>query len=136
MRFSEETYKRLRSIIHPNLRKNIEKFRIENYFVFPHYHGCGKKNRNGTNKNINYKIGEICKKPTDYLNWKRMYDIPWKNIPHSIYFTRYGSNYGMNNFVKNKGRQWFDWDKKEYFDKSCWIKTEVEYFNNESSKSN
>ena len=42
MKFSEDTYKRLKSIIHPNLRKNIEKFRIDNYFVFPNYHGCGK----------------------------------------------------------------------------------------------
>ena len=46
MRFSEETFERLKSIFHLKLRKNIENFKIENYFVFPHYHGCGKRNRN------------------------------------------------------------------------------------------
>ena len=136
MRFSEEIFERLKSIFHPKLRKNIEKFKIENYFIFPHYHGCGKRNRNGTNKKINYKIGEICKKPTDYLNWKSMNDIPWENIQHKIYLTRYGSNYGMNNFAKNKGRQWFDWDKKQYIDRSHWIVPENLYFKNKSSKSN
>ena len=118
LRFSEETYERMKSIIHPKLRKNIDNFKIDGYYVFPHYHDCGKRNRNGTNKKINYKIGEICKKPTDHFNWKSLYDIEWKNTPHKICFTRYGSNYGMNNFPKNKGRQWFGWDKKQYFDKS------------------
>ena len=41
MRFSEETYQRLKNI-HPKLRKNIEKLKIDSYYIFPHYHGCGK----------------------------------------------------------------------------------------------
>ena len=135
MRFSEETYKRLKSIIHPKLRKNIENFKIYGYYIFPHYHGCGKQNRNGTNKKINDRIGEICKKPTEKLNWKSMYDIKWKYIQRIIYFTRYGNNFGMSNFAKCKGRQWFDWDKKQYFDRNHWIESEILYYNEKSSKS-
>ena len=135
MRFSEETYKRLKSIIHPKLRKNIKKFKIDGYDIFPHYHNCGKRNWNGTNKKINYRIGEMCKKPTEKLNWKSIYDIKWKNIQRKFYFTRYGSNFGMSNFAKCKGRQWFDWNKKQYFDRKRWIEPEILYFNNESSKS-
>ena len=71
----------------------------------------------------------------DYLNWKSMYDIKSKNIPHKIYFTRYGSNYDMNNFAKNKGKQWFDWDEKQYFDNDRWIKPEIDYFNKENAQS-
>ena len=50
MRMSEETYERLKSVFHPKIRKNIEKFKQENYYIFPSYHGCGKRNRNGVNK--------------------------------------------------------------------------------------
>ena len=64
-----------------------------------------------------------------------MYDIKWRNIQHKFYFTRYGSNFEMNNFAKCKGRQWFDWDNKQYFDRNRWIEPEILYFNNESSKS-
>ena len=67
MRFSEETYERLKSIIHPKLRKNIDNFKIDGYYIFPHYHNCGKRNRNGANKKINYRIGEMCKKPTEKI---------------------------------------------------------------------
>ena len=136
MRFSEEKYERMKSIIHPKLRKNIDKFKIDGYYVFPYYHNCGKRNRNGANKKINYRIGEICKSPTYKLNWKSMHDIKWANIQYKIYLTRYGTNYGMNNFAKCKGRQWFDWDKKQYFNRKRWIEAENLYYNNESPKSN
>ena len=33
MRFSEETYERMKSIIHPELRKNIDNFKIDGYYV-------------------------------------------------------------------------------------------------------
>ena len=59
MTFSEQTYEKMKSIIHPKLRKNIDNFKIDGYYVFPHYHNCGKRNRNGTNKKINYRIGEM-----------------------------------------------------------------------------
>ena len=132
MRFSEETYERIKSIIHPKLRKNIDNFKIDGYYVFPHYHNCGKQNRNGTNKKINYSIGETCKSPTYKLNWKSMYDISWESIPHKIYLTRYMATFGTNNFAKSRGRKWFDWDKKQYFDRSHWTESEYSYYEKEN----
>ena len=78
----------------------------------------------------------MCKSPTYKLNWKSMYDIKWTNIQCKIYFTRYGSNFGMSNFAKCKGRQWFDWDKKQYVDRKHWIEPEILYYNNKSPNSN
>ena len=42
----------------------------------------------------------------------------------------------MNNFAKCKGRQWFDWDKKQYFNRKHWIEAENLYYDNKSPKSN
>ena len=66
---------------------------------------------------------------------KKSIDI-WTNIQRKIYFTRYETNFGMSNFAKCKGRQWFDWDKKQYFDRSHQIEPEILHFKNESSKPN
>ena len=63
MRISKESYERLKSVFHPKIRKNIERFKQENYCIFPSYHGCGKRNRNGVNKKINYVVGEMCNSP-------------------------------------------------------------------------
>ena len=70
MRFSEHDYKKFKSMIHPKLKANIQKFKKDDYYIFPTYHGCGKRNRNGTNKKVNYRIGDMCKKATYTLNWK------------------------------------------------------------------
>ena len=127
-RMSEETYERLKSVFHPKLRKNIGKFKQENYYMFPLYHGCGKMNRNGTNKKINYSVGEICKSPTYKISFKPLHEIEWEYLPNKIYFTRYGARYGMNNFAKCKGTQWFDWDKKQFFEKRLWLEIEKKHY--------
>ena len=123
MRMSEETYERLKSVFHPKLRRNIRKFKQENYFIFPLYHGCGKKNRNGTNKKINYSVGEMCISPT-YSLLPKVNNIKLKYLPQKIYFTRYGGQFGMQNLVKTKGKKWFDWDKGQFFEREQWIKIE------------
>ena len=128
MRMSEETYERLKSAFHPKLRRNIRKFKQENYFIFPLYHGCGKKNRNGTNKKINYSVGEMCISPT-YSLLPKVNNIKLKYLPQKIYFTRYGGQFGMKNFAKTKGKKWFDWDKGQFFERELWIETERKAFN-------
>ena len=70
MRFSENTHKKFKSMIHPKLKANIHKFKKGGYYFLPTYHGCGKRNRNGTNKKVNYRIGDMCEKATYNLNWK------------------------------------------------------------------
>ena len=128
MRMSEETYERLKSVFHPKLRRNIRKFKQENYFIFPLYHGCGKKNRNGTNKKINYSVGEMCISPM-YSLLPKVNNIKLKYLPQKIYFTRYGGQFGMKNFAKTKGKKWFDWDKGQFFERELWIETERKAFN-------
>ena len=123
MRMSEKTYERLKSVFHLKLRKNIDKFKEGNYFIFPLYHGCGKRNRNGTNKKINYSVGEICISPT-YGLLPKTNNTKLKYLPQKIYFTRYGGQFGMNNFAKTKGKKWFDWDKGQFFEREHWIEIE------------
>ena len=128
MRISKESYERLKSVFHPKIRKNIERFKQENYYIFPSYHGCGKRNRNGVNKKINYAIGEMCNSPTYKLSLKPMHEIKWEHLPTKIYWTRNGARFGMNNFAKCKGMQWFDWDKKQYFEKRLWLEIERKHY--------
>ena len=120
MRMPEETYERFKNVFHPKLRKNIKKFKHGAYFRFPLYHGCGKKNRNGTNKKINYSVGEMCISPT-YTLLPKTNKVKFKYLPQKIYFTRYGGQFGMKNFVKSKGKKWFDWDRGQFFEREVWI---------------
>ena len=44
MKISIESFNRIETAVHPNIRKQIEKFKQEEYYVFPNYHGYNKKN--------------------------------------------------------------------------------------------
>ena len=122
MKISIESYNRIKSAIHPNIRKQKENFKQEQYYVFPNYHGCNKKNRNDTRKKINYRQGNFCILGTDSLYWKNTNNINIKKLPYKIYFTRYGgTNHGINRLITIKNPNlWFDWDKKQYFNKRKW----------------
>ena len=121
MTFSVDVYNRIESAIHPNISNKIHKFKQGNYYVFPTFHGCNFKNRNGSRKRINYKVGNMCVSPTENIYWKDIANINKKKLPYKIYFTRYGYlNYGINSFITRKNGKWFDCDKKRYFDKSKW----------------
>ena len=122
MKISIESYNRIKSAIHPNIRNQIDKFKQGEYYVFPNYHGCNKKNQNGTRKKINYRKGNFCIFGTDWLYWKDIKDININKLPYKIYLTRYGgANYGINRLITIKNPdQWFDWDKKQFFHKRNW----------------
>ena len=65
MVFSIEGFKHFKSILHPNIVKNSNEYLKNRLHHLPPYHGCGKRNRNGTNKEIDYKRGEHCFFPTE-----------------------------------------------------------------------
>ena len=44
MKISIESYNRIKSAIHPNIRNEIDKFKQGEYYVFPKYHGCKTRN--------------------------------------------------------------------------------------------
>ena len=43
MKISNESFNRIKTAVHPNIRKQIEKFKQGEYYVFPNYHDCNKK---------------------------------------------------------------------------------------------
>ena len=60
--------------IHPNLLSDVESYEVGVYYIFPAYHNCRYRNRNGTGKKIEYNreksvfflfillVGEILKR--------------------------------------------------------------------------
>ena len=48
------------------------------------YHGCGLRNRNGTRKQICYRIGETCISGTNKQSWRK---TKRKYLTKKIYFT-------------------------------------------------
>ena len=55
MRFTHKSYERFKGIFHPHLRANADHYFDNGYYNFPVFHGCGLRNRNGTNKRMDYK---------------------------------------------------------------------------------
>ena len=112
MYMSIDSYEHFKSIIHPNIRRNINHHRDGALIHLPNYHGCHYANRNGIRKRIDYKRGQQCVLATDIHFWKLFNEIKKKYLPTKVYFTRYMSNLGLNDLAKTKGNLWYDWDKK------------------------
>ena len=74
MVFSIEGFKHFKNILHPNIVENSNEYLKNRLYHLPTYHGCGKRNRNGTNKEIDYKRGEHCFFPTERKYWKKKKD--------------------------------------------------------------
>ena len=73
--------------IHPNLLSDVESYEVSTYYIFPAYHGCQYKNRNGTRKKIEYNRGEI----RVFLPVHTAYWIKTKKkyLSPKVYHTRY-----------------------------------------------
>ena len=54
----EEELGKVLKYLHPNLVSNIHRYKEGSYYLFPSYHGCFYRNRNGTRKKIQYSKGE------------------------------------------------------------------------------
>ena len=102
MSFLKETFEHFKNIIHPNIRENADHYLNNGYYCFPAYHGCGLKNRNGTNKSIDYKHGYQYLFPTEKRYWKPYAKISKKKISRNVKFTIYMSNLGINYYAKTK----------------------------------
>ena len=44
----EEELGKVLKYLHPNLVSNIHRYKEGSYYLFPSYHGCFYRNRNGT----------------------------------------------------------------------------------------
>ena len=128
MSFSKEGFEHFKNIFHPNIRENADHYLDNNRYRFPPFHGCGKRNKNGTNKSIDYKRGEQCLFPTEKRYWKTYAKFPKNKISHNVKFTRYMSNFGINYFAKTRKRMWYDWVEKCYKNRSDWYKNKDPFF--------
>ena len=120
MRFDIDGLKHFENIIHPNLLANKHHYLKNKVYVFPQYHGCGYKNKNGTNKKIEYKRGHQCLFPTDKRYWKK--NVAGRLVPRKLHYTRYMSNISMNEFAKTKGDKWYDYKTKTYKHRKEWYR--------------
>ena len=91
----EEELGKVINFLQPNLVSNIKRCKEGCYYLFPSYHGCSYRNRNGTRKKMQYNGGEQCVNPAHTSCWR-----PVKNkylgFPPRVYLTRYRKNYFKN----------------------------------------
>ena len=80
---------------HPNLVSNIKRYKDGCYYLYPSYHGCSYRNRNGTRKKIQYNRGEQCVNLVHNSCWKRV-KKKYLGFPPRVYLTRYQKNYFKN----------------------------------------
>ena len=74
--------------LHPNTGSNIDSCKEGCYYLFPFYHGCCYRNRNGTRKKMQYNKREQCLIPVHTFCWKPVKKKHLGN-PFRIYQTRY-----------------------------------------------
>ena len=72
--------------IHPNLLSDIESYKVGAYHMFPCYHDCQYRNRNGTIKKIECIRGEICVVPVHNVCWRK---TKKKYFSPKVYHARY-----------------------------------------------
>ena len=70
MGFTIRSFEHFKNIFHPNIIANKEHYLKDRIYRFPPYHGCDLRNRNGTNKLIDYKRDYQCLFPTEKRYWK------------------------------------------------------------------
>ena len=78
--------------LHPNIVCNIDSYKEGRYYIFPTYHGCRYRNRNGTRKKIQYNRGEQCLTPV-HTFCGRPVKKKYSGNPVRVYRARYRKNY-------------------------------------------
>ena len=81
--FTARYYDQVKDYLHPHLHDFVHYYRKGNVFDLPLYHGCNKKNKNGTTKMIEYKLGYQCVVPTNKL-YRRETKDKYKRIAQKI----------------------------------------------------
>ena len=78
--------------LHPNIVSNIDSYKEDRYYIFPTYHGCRYRNRNGTRKKIQYNRGEQCLTPVHTFCGRPVKKKYLGNLIR-VYRTKYRKNY-------------------------------------------
>ena len=74
--------------LHSNIISNIDSYKKGYHYIFPSYHGCRYRNRNGTRKRIQYNKGEQCLVPVHSFCWRPV-KKKYLGNPIRVYMTRY-----------------------------------------------
>ena len=111
MIISRDYYEKMYDYFHPRVHDFIRAYvgSDEDLIMIPPYHGCGWKNRSGTNKLIDYRNRELCDSPVWSNSKKIASDCSCSPL------TRYMSFYGNGTFFKNKGATIFNY-RTNHFD--------------------
>ena len=111
--FTTGYYDQVRDYLHPHLYDFVHYYRQGDVFDLPLYHGCNKKNKNGTRKLISYDQGYQCIIPTNNLYWKKTKD-KYKMQKKRVYWTRYMTWTNRRHLFKNKGNFVYNYKLKEF----------------------
>ena len=115
--FTGRYYDLVKDYLHADLHDFIHYYRQGNIFDLPLYHGCNKKNRNGTRKPIEYNQGHQCIVPTNKLYWRKTKD-KYKKIgsrnTKTVYWTRYTTWTNRRDLSKNKGNFVYNYKLKKF----------------------
>ena len=111
--FTTGYYDQVRDYLHPYLYDFVHYYRQGDVFGLPLYHGCNKKNKNGTRKLITYDQGYQCIIPTNNLYWKKTKD-KYKTQKKRVYWTRYMTWTNRRHLFKNKGNFVYNYKLKKF----------------------
>ena len=78
---------------------DIESYKVGAYYIFPTYHCCQYRNRNGTRKRIQYNKGKMCISLAHTACWRK---IIKKYLNPKVYNTRYQRNFVKTEFEKKR----------------------------------
>ena len=111
MIISSGYYEKMHDCFHPRFHDFIQKrFDPEDELIFVSSdHVCGLKNKNGSNKLIDYRNGEKCIFPA----WTSGKENPVGCNTYPL--TRYMSFYGNGTFFKNKGVTIFNYKTNRFY---------------------
>ena len=111
---SVDSYNNIKEYVHPNLHKIIKEDNLidDKLICLPQYHGCDYRNKNGTNKLIDYARWCRCILPTWKDTWRRNVKSKYFNSKYPR--TRYLLNSKYRNLFKNKGNYVYNYSQKTY----------------------
>ena len=115
--FTAGYYDQVKDYLHPHLHDFVHYYRRGNVFDLLLYHGCNKKNRNGTRKLIEYDQGYQCIIPTDNLSWRKTknnYQRTGSRNTKRVYWGRYITLTNKRHLFKKKGNFVYNYNLKKF----------------------
>ena len=104
----------IKDYLHPNVNRFINYYRDGNRIELPPFHGCRRRNKNGTRKFIHYTNGYQCITPSWQGYWKKDIKQKYKTKYGFLYWTIYMTLTRHMFLFKNKGYRVYNYRFKKY----------------------